>query len=100
MFAIADSVPVIYRNHGLKVRGGTGFYVNSTRDYSTLGCPLSPEVRESQPVCTPSTALVKDMKYESSRERERERERKGFYCTRRRQSFIIFHHTIQSQLKT
>jgi hypothetical protein len=29
VFAIADSVPVIFKNHGIRVRGGIGFSVNS-----------------------------------------------------------------------
>jgi hypothetical protein len=28
VFVIADSVPVIFKNHGIRVRGGIGFYVN------------------------------------------------------------------------
>jgi hypothetical protein len=30
VFAIADSVPVIYRNHGIRVRSGIGFSVNKS----------------------------------------------------------------------
>jgi hypothetical protein len=30
VFVIADSVPVIYRNHGLRVRSGISFYVNTS----------------------------------------------------------------------
>jgi hypothetical protein len=29
VFAIADSVPVIFKNHGIRVRGGIGFSINN-----------------------------------------------------------------------
>ncbi len=30
--AIADSVPAIFQNHGIRVRGGIGFSVNKGRE--------------------------------------------------------------------
>jgi hypothetical protein len=38
VFAIADSVPVIYRNHGIRVRGGIGFSVNNVNPTANAAC--------------------------------------------------------------
>jgi hypothetical protein len=50
VFAIADSVPVIFQNHGIRVRGGIGFSVNNldaqlgiVRDRATLADRIQTE---------------------------------------------------------
>jgi hypothetical protein len=39
VFAIADSVPVIFQNNGIRVRGGIGFSVNNV-GYNELASVL------------------------------------------------------------